>query len=275
MNDKSLAVVGQHPTAIAPLTVKEIRAQVNLIQEVMRGVMQSDTHYGVIPGTQKPTLYKAGAEKLLATFRIAVEPEVEDLSDDDMIRYRILLRGISSSGHTVGVGVGECSSGEEKYKWRAAVSAKEFDNTLEDRRRIKYGRNNNETPQVRTEPLDMANTILKMAKKRAQVDLCLTATAASDIFTQDIEDVPDELRENVSDERPKRTTKPPTAKPKASGSGDGKASEAQLKVLHVKLDRGKLTTEEFCHAFGIAELTDLPFEKVNDGLDWIKKNGNA
>jgi len=39
----------------------------------------------------------------------------------------------------------------------------------------------------------VANTILKMAKKRAQVDAVITATAASDIFTQDIEDLPDEV----------------------------------------------------------------------------------
>ena len=35
----------------------------------------------------------------------------------------------------------------------------------------------------------MYNTVLKMAKKRALVDAVLTATAASDIFTQDLEDI--------------------------------------------------------------------------------------
>ena len=35
------------------------------------------------------------------------------------------------------------------------------------------------------------NTVLKMAKKRAHVDAVLTATAASDIFTQDVEDMPE------------------------------------------------------------------------------------
>ncbi len=36
---------------------------------------------------------------------------------------------------------------------------------------------------------DTYNTVLKMAKKRAFVDASLTATAASDIFTQDVEDM--------------------------------------------------------------------------------------
>jgi hypothetical protein len=40
-------------------------------------------------------------------------------------------------------------------------------------------------------PADYYNTCLKMAKKRAHVDAILTATAASDIFTQDIEDMPE------------------------------------------------------------------------------------
>jgi hypothetical protein len=40
-------------------------------------------------------------------------------------------------------------------------------------------------------PADYYNTVLKMAKKRAHVDAILTATAASDIFTQDVEDMPE------------------------------------------------------------------------------------
>lgn len=39
-------------------------------------------------------------------------------------------------------------------------------------------------------PADYYNTCLKMGKKRAFVDALLTCTAASDIFTQDIEDEP-------------------------------------------------------------------------------------
>ncbi len=43
-------------------------------------------------------------------------------------------------------------------------------------------------------PADNYNTVLKMAKKRALVDAVLTATAASDIFTQDLEDITREHR---------------------------------------------------------------------------------
>ena len=53
-----------------PLTAAEIRENVNLIQDVMSEVMQKDQHYGVIPGCKKPSLFKAGAEKLSLTFRL-------------------------------------------------------------------------------------------------------------------------------------------------------------------------------------------------------------
>jgi hypothetical protein len=46
-------------------------------------------------------------------------------------------------------------------------------------------------------PADYYNTVLKMAKKRAHVDAILTATAASDIFTQDIEDMPEVINGEI------------------------------------------------------------------------------
>lgn len=153
-----------------PLTKADVVAQKRLIREVMESVMKEGTHYGVIPGCKQPSLFKAGSEAILSTFRIAVEPSIEDLSTYDVYRYRVTLRGILPSGEIVGAGVGECSTDEEKYKWRGAVCDKEFDNTPDDRRRVKYGRPSNynkdgEIKQVRTNPADLANTALKMAKK--------------------------------------------------------------------------------------------------------------
>jgi hypothetical protein len=183
-----------------PRTETEIRAAVNLIKRVMKEVMKDGVHYGTIPGTPKPTLYKAGSEKILSTFRIACEPHVEDLSSRDAFRYRVTARGIAQSDGTfLGAGVGEASTDEVKYKWRAAVCPQEFEETPEERRRKvwKKGRNNEayQVSQVRTDPADLANTALKMAKKRAQIDMTLTVTGASDCFTQDVEDLPDEYIE--------------------------------------------------------------------------------
>lgn len=187
------------------LTAADIRQRVNIVQEVMREVMKKDVHYGVIPGCKKPSLWKAGSEVLLATFQIAPSIEVTDLSTDDCIRYQVKVRGMHApSGTVVGEGIGECSSNEEKYKWRKAYD-EEWNSTPETRRRIKYGKYKDK--QVRTEPADVANTILKMAKKRAQIDMTLTATSASDCFDQDIEDLPEHLL--PEDERPTHDGPPP------------------------------------------------------------------
>lgn len=187
-------------------TALEIRSQVNRIQEVMKAVMIKGTHYGVVPGCgDKPTLLKPGAEKLMMTFRLAVDPEVEDLSDTYTRRYRVKTRVTSqTTGMFLGTGLGECASDEEKYAWREAVCREEFDATDPSLRREKWKRNQ-KTPilQVHTNPSDVANTILKMAKKRSLVDGVLTVTGASDIFTQDLEEMPEELRGNGHAAQPK------------------------------------------------------------------------
>lgn len=180
-------------------TAADVRSHVNLIQEVMGAVMKQDVHYGKIPGTPKPTLYKPGCEVLAATFRIAPSYKITDLCTDDVVRYRVICVGTHQvTGQVLGEGVGECSSNEAKYKWRKTRSKSEFEATPENRRRIEYksGQNGDyEILQVRAETADCANTILKMACKRAQVAMTLNVTSASDIFAQDIEDLPEHLRE--------------------------------------------------------------------------------
>jgi len=188
------------------LTAEQVRARVNLIQQVMKGVMKPGVHYGTIPGTDKPTLYKPGAETLAVTFRIAIDPLVDDLSTDDEAHIRVTCRGISQdTGAVLGSGIGEASSNEERYHWRKAVCDEEFNDTPEDRRRVKWAKGKGGSvytvKQVRTVPADVANTVLKQAKKRAQVDMTLSITGASDIFAQDIEDLPAEMRSVVAEDQ--------------------------------------------------------------------------
>jgi hypothetical protein len=206
-----------------PLSAAEVRARVNAIQQVMQAVMKKETHYGVIPGTgNKPTLLKAGSEVLLTTFRLAVEPIVEDLSTEDEARYRVLTRITTFDGTFVGSGIGEATSDEEKYKWRAAVCKEEFDATPEDRRRSKWQKGWQDKPprqiqQVRMNIADVRNTVLKMAKKRSQIDACLTVLGASDIFTQDIEDMPEEYRNQGGQQQ----------QPSGNGSAGGPQRKSQ------------------------------------------------
>jgi len=251
------------------LTAKEIRAQVNLIQEVMRDVMKKDTHYGVVPGCgNKPTLLKAGAEKIMLTFRLAADPQVQEIPTDDGITFRVICRILNWSGVFVGAGVGECSTKEDKYNWRAAVSEKEFDTTPEDRRRIKYSRTG-ETKQVRTNPHDLANTVLKMGKKRALVDGVLTATGASDIFTQDIEDMPEEV---VNGGKAKSA---PT-QPQAQGAGK-KITENQKKLIYAKCKNSAsgVTEDAIKTRFSVGNIADLPMDAMNDVLAYIDNPTNG
>ena len=215
-----------------PLTAIEVRAQVQLIQQVMEAVMKEGHHYGKVPGCgDKPALLKPGAEKLLITFRLAPDLVVEDLSTEDSIRYRIKC-SITKIGSGIfwGAGIGECSSDEEKYKWRKAINDSEYNETAEDRKRLKWRRgwNNGKDYQekhVRTNPADIANTVLKMAKKRALVDAVLTVTAASDIFEQDLEEMPEELRESLTDGKEKKAPITPPQAKKAEVKSETTASE--------------------------------------------------
>lgn len=225
--------------AVSPgrLSASEIRADVNLIQEVMQAVMKKDVHYGTVPGCgDKPTLLKPGAEKIASTFRLAIEPAVDDLSKDDEIRYRVLAKVTHQlTAVFLGAGIGEASTNEEKYKWRKVVSAAEWDATPEDRKRVKFGRDYT-TQQVRTNPSDVANTVLKMAKKRALIDAVLTITAASDIFTQDIEDMPEEIVSEVAEQKAA-----PIATPKAAQT----AAPATSSAPRPAKERMRLMTARF------------------------------
>lgn len=191
MTDQPTTLVVASPGELAPMSAAEVKARIALVHDVMKSVMRIGEHYGPLPGAgPKPILFKPGAEKLLATFRLAPEHDVEDLSGPDAIRYRVTTRLTHSpTGTFLGQGLGEASTLEEKWKWRRAVCDAEWDETPEDRRRTKWSkRGKNQKPtkvkQVRTEPADLANTVLKMATKRSLVAAVLTVTAASDIFAE-------------------------------------------------------------------------------------------
>lgn len=189
-----LQTVNNETTAmIDPKVMKE---RINKMQQLMTTVMKSGTHYGVIPGCKKPSLYLPGAQVIKVAFKIATRYTVEDLSQPGEKTYRVTAEVYDQiTGAILGYGVGECSSNEEKYAWRKAVCDEEFDNTLEENKRIKYksgyqGKFTTEK-QIRTNPADLANTILKMASKRADIHGTINATAASEVFTQDAEDMPE------------------------------------------------------------------------------------
>jgi hypothetical protein len=199
---------GQPPALRIRETVATIQANVQMVQHVMREVMKPEVHYGKVPGTDKPGLWQPGAEVISLAFHWATKYTTEDLSCEDVVRYRATCGLVSrDTGSLVGEGQGEASSDEEKYKWRKAVCPEEFDAVPADRRRTKYARakggGHYTIDQVRQEPADIANTVLKMANKRAFIAAVKTASGCSDMFAQDLEDLPAEVREGMTEEEEK------------------------------------------------------------------------
>jgi len=172
-----------------PIPLNLIKEHQSALKEMMRAILQENVDFGIIPGTNKPSLWKPGAEKILSRFRIHVgQPVIEDMGSEQEIRIRVMLPGITPDGICRGFGIGECSSFESKYRWRKAVCQEEYDETDPFERRKKWNKDGTYQHQIQTSAADLGNTILKMAKKRAIVDLAVTATAASDFFSQDFED---------------------------------------------------------------------------------------
>ena len=217
MSQEAIAVVVPSDSRVArreefgTLSTAQMIARQQKIQEVAAAVMTEGVHYGKIPGTgDRNTLLKPGAEILCSTFGIALrDPIVVDLSTHDEIRYRVTVQGESMvSGVLVGSGIGECSTAEEKYRWKKPACDAEWDATPGDQRREKWAKDGKKWKQIRTNPADLANTVLKMAKKRALVDFCLTALGASDAFSQDVEDLPEEIAAEIAEQVAAETGRP-------------------------------------------------------------------
>jgi hypothetical protein len=96
------------------------------IVEFTRRIMVRDQDFGEIPGTNKPTLLKPGAEKLCNFFGLEPEftPVVEDIDwtgaqhGGEVFCYARYRCRLLREGRVVGVGEGSCNSWEAKYRYR-------------------------------------------------------------------------------------------------------------------------------------------------------------
>ena len=173
-------------------SVSETLNKIESLQAVVQKTLKSGRDYDVIPGTNKPTLLKPGAEKINMLFGVSPDYEfltsIEDF-EKEFFNYTIKCT-LKKNGQTVAQGVGSCNSKENKYRWK---NVKEIDvpaHLDKDSLMIKkdgYGRT---LYKIENDDIcSVANTILKMGKKRAYIDATLQLAALSEIFTQDIEDM--------------------------------------------------------------------------------------
>jgi hypothetical protein len=95
-----------------------------VMYSMLNQVMLKDTDYGTIPGTPKPTLYKAGAEKLAQLFGLSVDlvpveirEEWADRTHEAFLYYKyqaVVYRGSLKVIAYTGI----AHSHEVKYRWR-------------------------------------------------------------------------------------------------------------------------------------------------------------
>lgn len=153
----ALSVIDSIDTNMVARTMDKIHSFQNIIQQAVK----PGHDIGIIPGTSKPTLLKPGAEKIVMMMGLSSRYEIMDKVEDydkGFFAYNIRCT-LSRNDYDICEGVGNCNSRETKY--------------------------------VKADPYSIANTILKMAKKRAYVDAALSVASLSDIFTQDLEDMPE------------------------------------------------------------------------------------
>lgn len=186
------------PTLVlAPEEAKNLVEQVKAMQ---RGVLIEGTDFMTIPGTGKPSLLKPGAERLMQVFGLGHRMEQLDIQYVDGkpvgVTYRCTVTKMMMDGRELTVSSCDGHASSDEPKWRKAPW----------------------------------NTIIKMAQKRALVGACLTATATSGLFTQDMEDEMPREREPY--------------RPAPSGGGSHLVSEPQLKMINALFSKLEIRDRE-------------------------------
>lgn len=199
-------------------------------------VLVRNVDFGVIPGTKRPSLMKSGAERIVMSLglsqRYIIESCIEHFEQDApfafyRVKCELFYTRPDGMEITVTEGVGSA--------------------------------NTNERQCGRSSAFDSANARLKMAKKRAMVDACLTVGQLSSMFSQDMENEDFMATQTVvTDEEA-----PITAK--------------QLKRLFTmagKLGVDKTKCAEIVSSFGYASAKDIKMKDYDAVCTKIEEIGN-
>ena len=204
------------------MTIESAVERYQQVTEFVSRVLRSDVDYGVIPGTEKLTLLKPGAEKLTTFFglstRFQLLERIEDWTGADHggepFFYYLYRCQLYRGDLLIAESDASCNSRETKYRWREAqrtCPACGQASIIKGREEYRGGwvcfrkrggcgskyPDGDETIESQhtgrvfnPDICDQVNTIQKMAQKRSLVAAVLIAVNASEFFTQDVEDLP-------------------------------------------------------------------------------------
>jgi hypothetical protein len=121
------AMVVEDQRFFPAMEVAHAQQRYNAIVEFTKTIMKEGKDYGAVPGTDKPTLLKPGAEKLTSFFGFTVESpifveRVEDWTGathgGQPFFYYLIEQRLSRNGQLVASQIGSCNSWETKYRYR-------------------------------------------------------------------------------------------------------------------------------------------------------------
>lgn len=244
-DDMEALQVRDDSAAMMPImSIEAATERYKTIVTYVQKLMHEGTDFGKIPGTDKATLLKPGAEKLCTLFglskRFELVEHVEDWQGSQFGEpfFNYLYRCSLHRGSVlIAEADGSCNSRETKYRWRqgervcpecgkptiikgkaeygggwlcfAKKGGCGFKFTDNDERITSQQVGRVSNPDI----ADQVNTIQKMAQKRALIAATLLAVNASEFFSQDLEDfveVPGEAPATTQAEnppQPKRATR--------------------------------------------------------------------
>lgn len=285
-SSEALAVVSHQDAAQAlmpVLSVEQAVARYEAVTKFVSSLMHEGVDFGTIPGTDKPSLWKAGAEKLTTFFglskRFLIIEKVEDWSGVDHggepFFYYSYRCSLYNGDLLIAESDGSCNSFESKYRWRKAervcpscgVAAiikgrdeygggwicfkkkdgcgAKFPDGSSEIERQQVGRVPN--PDV----CDLVNTIQKMAQKRAFVAASLLGVNASQFFTQDVEDMVDAFDGDGRSTAPAPRTasnqpqRPATQAPQSNGKSPEEKALDEALLAHCVKEKGEKNGQAF------------------------------
>lgn len=210
-------------TSIVPQTTGYLpsfptRAQIDEYKEFLQNYnefidsqLSENIDFGKVPGVEKPSLLKPGAEKLEKLFFLTHEKtQVEKIVDPGFVKYTYRTTIFDKNGNIKATCEGTCNSKETKYRYTNVNAKDANDEQKRNGQQIKRNGQYGEYVVYRVEKkdfYDVENTIMKMAQKRSYVGAILEATNSSGRFTQDVEDMPNEKQFNNGSENSKYTKK--------------------------------------------------------------------